>query len=56
MSWWNLPVSLTQSLVYAALAAWVAGRMGLQTRTQPPPGLTGSEAGATGDPALVRVG
>ena len=36
ISWWNVPVSLTQSLVYAALAAWVAGRMGLQTRTRPP--------------------
>ena len=36
VSWWNVPVSLTQSLVYAALAAWVAGRMGLQTHTRPP--------------------
>jgi membrane protease YdiL (CAAX protease family) len=36
VSWWNLPVSLTQSLVYAALAAWVGSRMGLQTRTRPP--------------------
>ncbi len=34
-SWWNLPVTLTQSLVYLALAWWVARRMGLATRTDP---------------------
>jgi len=36
VSWWNIPVTLTQSLVYAALVAWVAGRMHLQTRTRGP--------------------
>ncbi len=36
VSWWNIPVTLTQSLVYAGLAAWVARAMGLQRRTQPP--------------------
>jgi membrane protease YdiL (CAAX protease family) len=36
VSWWNIPVTLTQSLVYAGLVAWVAGRMRLQTRTRPP--------------------
>jgi hypothetical protein len=36
VSWWNIPVTLTQSLVYAGLVAWVAGRMELQTRTRPP--------------------
>ncbi len=55
VSWWNVPVSLTQSLVYAALAAFVAGRMGLQTRTRPPagtppveedPAATGPDRGA----------
>lgn len=36
VSWWNIPVTLTQSLVYAALVSWVAARMKLQTRTRPP--------------------
>jgi CAAX protease family protein len=31
-SWWNIPVTLTQSLVYLALAIWVARRMGIATR------------------------
>ena len=35
-NWWSVPVSLSQSLVYAALVAVVAHRMGLQTRTRPP--------------------
>ena len=56
VSWWNLPVSLTQSLVYAGLAAWVAGRMGLQTRTQPPVLSGPAEPGPTDDPTLARVG
>src|SRR4051812_32302137 len=34
--WWALIPSLTQTLVYATLVAWVAGRMKLQTRTRPP--------------------
>jgi uncharacterized protein len=38
ISWWNVPVTLTQSLVYAVLAAWVARRMGLRDRTSPPEG------------------
>jgi hypothetical protein len=36
VSWWNIPVTLTQSLVYAGLVAWYAGRMKLQTRTRVP--------------------
>jgi uncharacterized protein len=32
-SWWSIPVTLTQSLVYLALALFVARRMGLETRT-----------------------
>ena len=36
ISWWNIPVTLTQSLVYVALVLWVGKRMGLQTRTRPP--------------------
>ncbi len=32
-TWWSLPVTLTQSLTYLALAFWVARRMGIQART-----------------------
>jgi membrane protease YdiL (CAAX protease family) len=34
-SWWSIPVTLTQSLVYLALALLVARRMGLADRTDP---------------------
>jgi CAAX protease family protein len=34
-SWWSIPVTLTQSLVYLGLALFVARRMGLTTRTDP---------------------
>lgn len=34
-SWWTIPVTLTQSLTYLALALWVARRMGLQARARP---------------------
>ena len=34
-SWWSIPVTLTQSLTYLALALWVARRMGLATRSDP---------------------
>ena len=34
-SWWQLPVTLTQSLVYLGLATWVARRRGIATRTSP---------------------
>lgn len=50
VSWWNIPLTLTQSGIYALLAAVVAKRMGLQTRTRPP-----TEDPATGDTELVRV-
>jgi membrane protease YdiL (CAAX protease family) len=36
VSWWNIPVTLTQSLVYVALVLWVGRKMGLQTTTRPP--------------------
>jgi CAAX protease family protein len=45
-SWWNIPVTLTQSLVYLALAIWVARRMGIATvvdRGTTPTVLEGSE-------------
>ena len=32
-SWWQLPVTLTQSLVYLGLATWVARRRGIATTT-----------------------
>ena len=32
-SWWQLPVTLTQSLVYLGLATWAARRRGIATRT-----------------------
>lgn len=34
-TWWSIPVTLTQSLTYLALAWWLARRMGLATRTDP---------------------
>ena len=43
VSWWNIPVTLTQSLVYAALAAWVAKAMRLQRRTVVPGGASAGQ-------------
>ena len=34
-TWWSIPVTLTQSLVYLALAWWVARSMGLARRSDP---------------------
>lgn len=34
-TWWSLPGTLTQSLVYLGLATWLARRMGLQTTAMP---------------------
>jgi len=34
-TWWSIPVTLTQSLTYLALAWWVARQLGLTTRTDP---------------------
>ena len=36
VSWWNIPVTLTQSLVYAVLVLWLAKRMKVQQTTRPP--------------------
>jgi membrane protease YdiL (CAAX protease family) len=33
-TWWSLPVTLTQSLTYLALALWVSRVMGLRTTTE----------------------
>lgn len=35
-SWWGIPVTLTQSLVYLALAVWAARRLGVATRAHGP--------------------
>jgi membrane protease YdiL (CAAX protease family) len=35
-TWWTLPGTLTQSLVYLALAVWLARRQGLATRAAAP--------------------
>jgi membrane protease YdiL (CAAX protease family) len=35
-TWWSIPVTLTQSLVYFGLVAWVARRLGVRTTTGPP--------------------
>ena len=34
-TWWSIPVTLTQSLVYLGLAWWVAHLMGIRRRTDP---------------------
>lgn len=52
VSWWNVPLTLTQSGVYALLVVVVARRMGLQTRTRPP--LT-EQPQTAGDPHDVRA-
>jgi hypothetical protein len=37
-SWWTIPVTLTQSLVYLGLVVWVGRRIGLRTTTETPAG------------------
>jgi uncharacterized protein len=39
-SWWNIPVTLTQSLVYLALAIWAARRIGVRTTVDRGPSLS----------------
>ncbi|QNN52079.1 CPBP family intramembrane glutamic endopeptidase [Nocardioides mesophilus] len=36
ISWWNIPVTVTQAGVYALLVVWLARKMGLRRQTQPP--------------------
>jgi membrane protease YdiL (CAAX protease family) len=36
-SWWTLPTTLTQSLVYLGLSIWAARRLGISNRTDPRP-------------------
>ncbi len=55
-SWWNLPVTLTQSVVYTTLAIVVARRTGVATRTRPgsPRAVPAvAEAGLGGTPTRV---
>jgi len=50
VSWWNIVLTLTQSVVYTALVLLVARKMGLQTTTRPPvelPGQTYSQGAVT---------
>ena len=44
-SWWTLPTTLTQSLVYLGLSIWAGRRMGISNQVQPggPNGLGRSE-------------
>ena len=37
-SWWTIPVTLTQSLVFLGLVVWVGRRMGVRTATETPAG------------------
>jgi len=46
-SWWMIPTTLTQSLVYLVLASWVATRMGLAAR--------GPAVGGVLEPRTPRV-
>ncbi|MGI8901146.1 MAG: CPBP family glutamic-type intramembrane protease [Nocardioides sp.] len=43
ISWWNIPLTLTQSGVYALLVIMVARRMGIQNRTRQPVAEPGPE-------------
>ncbi len=44
-TWWSLPGTLTQSLVYLVLATWVARRMGLRSTVAADTGLVPSQGG-----------
>jgi uncharacterized protein len=52
VSWWNVPVTLTQSLVYAVLVLWLARRMNVQ-RTSRPPHLEADSEPSERAPATV---
>lgn len=54
VGWGNVPLTLTQSLVYAALVLLVARKMQLQTRTRPPRREGGHPGGVPGSSVLVR--
>jgi membrane protease YdiL (CAAX protease family) len=54
VSWWNVPLTLTQAGTYALLVVLVARRLGLKNRTQPPAPAEVGEAGRGGDPVALR--
>ena len=54
-SWWNIVLTVTQSVVYAALVLYVARRMGLQTRTRPPATEPGPASSGPVDGSLATA-
>ncbi len=44
VSWWNLPITVTQTVVYLVLVLFVAKKMGLDNRTRPPTSTARPEA------------
>ena len=38
VSWWNIPITIVQSVVFAGLIVWLARAMGLRNRSTPPIG------------------
>lgn len=55
VSWWNLPLTVTQSLVFLVLVLLVARRMRLRNKTDPP-ALDTSSAPAPGAPIPIGDG
>jgi membrane protease YdiL (CAAX protease family) len=55
VSWWNLPLTVTQNIVFLVLVLAVARRMGLRNRTAPPPAET-SPTPAAGAPIPIGDG
>jgi membrane protease YdiL (CAAX protease family) len=55
VSWWNLPLTITQTLVFLVLVLLVARRMGLRNRTDPPP-LETPPSAAAGAPIPIGDG
>jgi len=55
VSWWNLPLTVTQSLVFLVLVLLVARRMRLRNKTDPP-ALDTSSTPASGAPIPIGDG
>jgi hypothetical protein len=55
VSWWNLPLTVTQSLVFLVLVLLVARRMRLRNKTDPP-ALETSPTPAAGAPIPIGDG
>ncbi len=49
-TWWSLPVTLTQSLVYLGVVLWVARRAGIATEGGPTPWGAQGPPGPSGPP------